>query len=87
MEINNSNNGVNTLVGFIAGLVGGCANLINSGIHFNSINIGLVHWEANIEAMLMAFVCGLGGVFGKHLFGLIIKFFKRKKQSDGKHKI
>jgi len=82
MDNNFSNlNTGDTVTGLCFGLIGGGLHYINAGLHFASINIGQIHWEANFEAIFMAFFCGLGGVFGKHLFGLILKVFKRKKRS------
>lgn len=63
-----------TYIGMFAGCVGGFIKYTSGAM--------LLHIDVlkNVEAIVMAVCCGFAGVAGKHLFSLIIKKIKNKKQ-------
>lgn len=66
-----------TYIGMFAGCVGGFIKYTSGAM--------LLHIDVlkNVEAIVMAVCCGfagVAGVAGKHLFSLIIKKIKNKKQ-------
>lgn len=69
-------NGVDTTIGFIGGLVGGCLQIISEGFK----GLGYIHWSDDLEALLMAGLCGLCGVAGKYVFGKVMRRFKGSKK-------
>lgn len=61
-----------THIALIAGSIGGIAKLLYGEVLLN------VNFAGDFEALIMAILCGFGGVAGKHLFSLIIKKFKSR---------
>lgn len=74
IQFDNGSNGVNTTIGFVCGILGGCAKVV-----LTSANMLMI--LPILSAMLTALLCGAAGVAGKEFY-----LFIKKQIKAGNHK-
>jgi len=74
IQFDGGSNGVNTTIGFVCGILGGCLKVI-----ITSANILMI--LPLLSAMLTALLCGAAGVAGKEFY-----LYIKKRIKAGAHK-